>query len=153
MSAPLLQLARSALRVFRAALLLVLLTSCKDPSGLDDYIFSEAIVKGSARQENNMPVAGATVQVFAQWRSSCDGLVLPYGELSITTTDQFGNYFARSTIGPIGEQTACVTVRVQPPTALSLAETASEGLLVSMRANGPGIVLDTATINVIVRKK
>jgi hypothetical protein len=77
----------------------------------------------------------------------------PSGELAITTTGQDGTFFARSNIGPVGTASACVTVRVRPAAALSLADTVASGVVVTMRPNLPGVVLDTATVMVTVRAR
>ena len=129
------------------------LIHCKDPSGLDNYTYSQAVIRGTVTQENNVPVAGATVQIYAELRSTCQGTVLPYGELTTTTTDASGNYISRATIGPVSEQTGCVTVRIKAPAGLALDDAISDGVLVKMRADRPGSVPDTARIDVVIKKK
>lgn len=129
------------------------LSACDDRSGLDDYVFSDAVVRGSVRQVNNAPVAGATVQIIAEWRSPCTASPLTVGEMRTAVTDSRGEFIARATIGPVGEALACVSLRVKPLEASGLADTVSAPVPVLMRSNVRGAVFDTVTIDVVVRAK
>ncbi len=140
---------------FAASLLLV--SACRDETGLDRYSFAEVSVHGSVKAADGGNVAGARVAVVGIEKTSaselCEVTAPGAGFTIVVQTASSGNFAARLQTSPTGSRPICLTLHVSPPTDSGLADTVLFGIKATTGTAGTKFVPDTIIVPVVLHSK
>ena len=148
-------LRRHSLAMIAGALVLAQL-GCKSPELTgDNYPIGEAIVRGTVRDPVGLPVGGATISIRdAPDINDCD-LLKHSGQLEQrAVTDSLGKFTVRVFAFVLAHTpSTCVLVNVKPTPASALSDTSVSNIRIVSREPLSGVVLDTASITIVLRAK